>query len=182
MTPTLHTLTTLLNPWRTIRRLDATVQRLQKILDDPLVAGIEIGRDTANFSASFQGSGPQLLAGMFLGLLQEHPEAVNYLQLTFGSPEGPILVTVQRSGGASPHGLRVMAEQEARNLRDALDAAQEQLATAREALQRLERWNGFRRVLLDVIAWTQSGMAGPLPPLPEHLARREGADAGEGEA
>ena len=179
MTPTLHTLTSLLNPWRTIRRLDATVQRLQKILDDPLVAGIEIGRGTADFSAGFRGSGPQLLAGMFLGLLQEHPEAVNYLQLTFGSPEGPLLVTVQRPGGASPHGLRVMAEQEARNLRDALDAAQGQLAAAREALQRVNRWGAFRGVLPDVIAWTHSGMTGPLPPLPEYLAKLEQAYAGE---
>ncbi|MEB3234655.1 MAG: hypothetical protein VKM98_04425 [Cyanobacteriota bacterium] len=115
--PALRTLARLLAPWRTIRRLEATVQRLEKILDDPLVTGIEIGRDTASFTAGFRGSGPQLLAGMFLGLLQEHPEAVNYLELTFGSPEGPILVTVQRPGGASPHSLRVVAEQEARNLR-----------------------------------------------------------------
>ena len=115
--PTFRAIARLLAPWRTIRRLEATVQRLQKILDNPLVAGIEIGRDTASFTAGFRGSGPQLLAGMFLGLLQEHPEAVNYLQLTFGSPEGPILVTVQRPGGASPHNLRAMAEQEARNLR-----------------------------------------------------------------
>jgi hypothetical protein len=114
---TLRAIARLLAPWRTIRRLEATMQRLRKIIEDPLVAGIEIGRDTASFTAGFRGSGPQLLAGMFLGLLQEHPEAVNYLQLTFGSPEGEILVTVQRPGGASPHNLRAMAEQEARNLR-----------------------------------------------------------------
>ena len=71
----LRTLARLLAPWRTIRRLEATVQRLQKILAD------------------------------------------NYLQLTFDTPEGLILVTVQRPGGASPHSLRAMAEQEARNLR-----------------------------------------------------------------
>ena len=188
MTPTLHTLTSLLNPWRTIRRLDATVQRLQKILDDPLVAGIEIGRGTANFSAGFRGSGPQLLAGMFLGLLQEHPEAVNYLQLTFGSPEGPILVTVQRPGGASPHDLRAMAEQEARNLRDALDAAQGQLETAREALWRLHRWGGWplspfaswdADTTIAVATWLQTGMTGPLPPLPEYLAKWEEVVDGE---
>ena len=115
--PALRAIARLLAPWRTIRRLEATVQRLQTILDDPLVAGIEIGHETASFTAGFRGSGPQLLAGMFLGLLQEHPEAVNYLQLTFGSPEGPILVTVQRPGGTSPHDLRAMAEQEARSLR-----------------------------------------------------------------
>lgn len=183
MTPTLHALARFLNPWRTIRRL-------QKTLEDPLLAGIEIGRDTAGLTAGFRGSGPQLLAGMFLGLLQEHPEAVNYLQLTFDSPEGLILVTVQRPGGASPHGLRAMAEQEARNLRAELDAAQEQLATTREALQRLRRWGGWplaapngawdADVALGVGDWLKAGMTGPLPPLPEHLAQREKAEAGEG--
>ncbi|MBU6250956.1 MAG: hypothetical protein KGO47_07320 [Cyanobacteria bacterium REEB417] len=114
--PTLRALAHLLAPWRTIRRLEATVQRLEQVLANPMLAGIEIGRETG-FTAGMRGSGPQLLAGMFMGLLQEHPEAVNYLQLTFGSPEGPILVTVQRPGGASPHSLRAMAEQEARSLR-----------------------------------------------------------------
>ncbi len=114
--PTLRTLARLLAPWRTIRRLEAIVQRLEKILEDPLVAGIEIGSKTASVTAGFQGSGPQLLAGMFVGLLQEHPDAVNYLELTFGSPEGPILVTVQRPGGASPDGLRAQAEQRVRQL------------------------------------------------------------------
>jgi len=114
--PTIRTLARLLAPWRTIRRLEATVQRLEKILENPLVAGIEIGSKTASVTAGFQGSGPQLLAGMFVGLLQEHPDAVNYLQLTFGSLEGPILVTVQRPGGTSPHGLRAQAEQRVRQL------------------------------------------------------------------
>ena len=120
----LRTLARLLAPWRTIRRLEATVQRLEKILDDPLVAGIEIGRETASLTAGLHGSGPQLVAGMFLGLLQEHPEAVNYLEMTFGSPQGPILVTVQRPGGASPHSLRAMAEQEVRSLRAELQRLQ----------------------------------------------------------
>ena len=67
-----------------------------------------------------------------------------------------------------------------RELRQDLVNAQGQLATARKALQRVERLGAFRGVLLDVIAWTQSGMAGPLPPLPEHLAKLEKVDAGEG--
>ena len=64
-------------------------------------------------------------------------------------------------------------------LQDFVDT-QRQLATAREALQRVNRWGAFRGVLPDVNAWTQSGMAGPLPPLPEYLAKWEQADAGEG--
>ena len=71
-------------------------------------------------------------------------------------------------------------ESQNRHLRTDLNDAQEQLATAREALQRVERWGAFRGVLPDVNAWTQSGMTGPLPPLPEWAAKWEEADAGEG--
>ena len=109
MTPTLHTLAHLLNPWRTIRRLEAENQRLK----EQAVLRAQVNREMQK-----------------LIVLQSE-------QLT-------------------------------------------KLATAREALQRLERWGGFRGVLPDLNAWTQSGMTGPLPPLPEYLAKREQADAGEG--
>ena len=111
----LRTLAKVLAPWRTIRRLELANERLEKLLANPTLTGIEIGR-TTGFAVGMEGSGPQLLAGMFVGLLQEHPEAVNYLQLIFGSTEGQILVTVQRPGGASPHDLRAQAEQRVRQL------------------------------------------------------------------
>ena len=66
-----------------------------------------------------------------------------------------------------------------RELRQDLGDAQGQLATAREALQRVERYAGFPKVLLDLIRWIQSGMTGPLPPLPEWVAEWEEADPGE---
>ena len=180
MTPTLHTLTTLLNPWRTIRRLEAENQALVDTLANPTLTGVAIHKDNATFDGS--GPGPQLLAGMFLGLLKEHPEAVNYLEITYGSNQGPVIVTVQKPGGASPHELRAMAEREAKGLR-------EQLATAREALQRLRCWGGWplaspngawdADVAIGVGDWLKAGMTGPLPPLPEYLAKREKADAGQ---
>ena len=55
-----------------------------------------------------------------------------------------------------------------------------ELATAREALRRLVQWGGrpFARgldaeVAFDVANWILSGMTGPLPPLPDHIAKRE---------
>ena len=55
-----------------------------------------------------------------------------------------------------------------------------ELATAREALRRLSQWGGrpFARgldaeVAFDVENWILSGMTGPLPPLPDHITKRD---------
>lgn len=113
--PTLRTLARLLAPWRTIRRLERANKWLTNALANPTLTGMAIHGNSATVGGACPGA--QLLAGMFLGLLEDNPKAVNYLQLTFGSSKGPILVTVQRPGGASPHALRAQAEQELRNLR-----------------------------------------------------------------
>ena len=104
----------LLTPWRTIRQLEGEVERLKKILDNPYLAGIQIGRETG-IEVEMKGSGPQLLAGMFAGLLEKHgADAPNYLGLEFQTRhQGQILVHVQRLHGESPHALRVRAEQRA---------------------------------------------------------------------
>jgi len=51
------------------------------------------------------------------------------------------------------------------------------LATAREAVRRIVRWNLEEfdsEVVQGVYLWaTLNGMAGPLPPLPEWVAKRE---------
>ena len=133
----------LLTPWRTIRqlegeverldveveRLDVEVERLKKILDNPYLAGVQIGRETG-IEVEMQGSGPQLLAGMFEGLLEKDgANAQNYLELQFQTRhQGLILVHVQRLHGKSPHALRVQAEQRA----DAWQALAEQLMAAGE--------------------------------------------------
>jgi len=120
--PTLRTLAHLLAPWRTIRRLERANDRLCRIIEDPFLSGVEIGKE--DMTVGMRGTGPGLLAGMFMGLLEENPQAVNYLEATFKSPKGPILVTVVRPGGATPHNLRAMAEQEARGLRAELERLQ----------------------------------------------------------
>jgi hypothetical protein len=122
--PTLRTLARLLAPWRTIRRLERRNKALSDALANPTLTGIAIHKQQATMG--FAAPGAQMIAGMFLGLLQDNPKAVNYLELTFGSPEGNILVTVQRPGGATPHNLQAQAEQEARNLRAELATAKQE--------------------------------------------------------
>jgi hypothetical protein len=110
----LGTIACLLAPWRTIRQLESEVERLEAIIANPYLAGLEIGRETG-IEVSCQGSGPQLLAGMFAGQLErDGTNAPNYLELEFHTQhQGRILVRVQRLHGKTPHELRVQAEQRA---------------------------------------------------------------------
>ena len=122
----LRTIARLLAPWRTIRRLEATVEQLEKVISNPMLAGIEIGKETS-LTLGMQGSGPQLLAGMFVGLMEEQGKnAPNYLELSFGTPKGRILVTVTQPSGATPHGLRAQAEQRVRELEAELSRLHEE--------------------------------------------------------
>jgi hypothetical protein len=73
--------------------------------------------------------------------------------------------------------LRARFNWEAQKL---VDLKYEQLAMAREALRRLSQWAGrpFAKgwdaeVAFDVADWILSGMTGPLPPLPDHIAKRD---------
>ena len=57
------------------------------------------------------------MAGMFLGLFERHPDAKNYIEMTFSSRLGPVLVTVVKPGGKTPHALRDEAERQLADLR-----------------------------------------------------------------
>jgi hypothetical protein len=127
--PTLRTLVRLLAPWRTIRRLERANKRLSGILANPIMTGLAFHQKSA--TAGISGPGAQMLAGMFLGLLQDNPQAVNYVELTFISPKGNILVTVHRPGGATPHNLRAKAEQEAREAKRETKEAWEEVIRLR---------------------------------------------------
>ena len=126
----------LLTPWRTIRqlegeveRLEGEVERLKKIIANPYLTGVQIGQETG-LEVGMQGSGPQLLAGMFEGLLEKDgANAPNYLGMEFHTRhQGAILVHVQRLSGKSPHALRMQAEERA----DAWQDIAEQLMAAAE--------------------------------------------------
>jgi hypothetical protein len=112
--------------------LERRNKALSNALANPTLTGIAIHKQQATMG--FAAPGAQMIAGMFLGLLQDNPKAVNYLELTFGSSEGNILVTVHRPGGATPHNLRAMAEQEARNLRADLATAKQEAKGLRAEL------------------------------------------------
>jgi len=97
---------------------------------------------------------------------------VNYLEITFGSPEGNIVVTVHRPGGATPDELRAQAVREAKEVKREAELMRGERDVAREAVRRLVTF-GIESVVQGVRFWaTRDGMTGPLPPLPEWLARR----------
>lgn len=104
----------LLTPWRAISQLESEVARLKEIIANPYLVGVQIGKETG-IEVELQGIGPQLLAGMFEGLLEKDgANAPNYLELQFYTRhQGKILVHVQRLSGKSPHALRMQAEERA---------------------------------------------------------------------
>ena len=125
----MRTIARLLTPWRTIRQLERDVKRLEGVIANPYLAGLQIGRDTG-IEVGCRGSGPQLLAGMFEGLLEKDGAAApNYLELEFHTRrQGRILVHVQRLHGETPHAMRVKAEKKAAEWK----AVAEQLVAAAE--------------------------------------------------
>lgn len=119
----LRAIARLLAPWRTIRRLERSNERLCNLIENPELTGIEIGRENADLTAGMRGSGPQLLAGIFLGLMEENRDrAPNFLEMRFETSKGPILVTVTQPHGATPAGLLGQAKQQIRQLEAELEA------------------------------------------------------------
>ena len=104
-------------PWREIKRLQKSNDRLCNALSNPLLTGIEINNGSLEMGFAKDQAGPKILAGMFYGMFLEHPDAINYLETTLSCPKGTILVTVQRWDGKTPDQLRSEAEQELRKLK-----------------------------------------------------------------
>jgi hypothetical protein len=160
MTLTLHTLARFLNPWRTIRRLEAENRRLEWQASDFIDEVSQLRWRN------------QLLKD----------------ELATDNRRGP------RLGHCSTHGLQPSNDWGCPKCVGAivhdLGDAREQLATAKEALWRLQRWGGWPLspvaswdvdTTVAVADWLQRGMTGPLPPLPEHLTQRKGQpDAEQG--
>ncbi len=88
----------------------ARIAELEDAIANPHMTGINLGAE--GLDLGMKGPGPKLIAGMFVGLLEANPEATNYLELTFDSPQGRIVVNVQRPSGKTPHQLRKEAEAE----------------------------------------------------------------------
>jgi hypothetical protein len=123
-----------LAPWREIKRLQKSNDRLYNALSNPLLTGIQINNGSLDIGFAKDEAGPKMLAGMFYGMFLEHPKAVNYLETTLSCPEGSILVTVQRWDGKTPHQLRLEAEQELRSLKSQIAMQAERLRERRKEL------------------------------------------------
>lgn len=90
-----------LNPWGAVRQLRKENERLMETITNPLLTGINIGNGSIDIG--LEGAAPMLLAGMFLGMFEKYPDARNYIECHLTSPSGPVMVTVVRPGGTSPH-------------------------------------------------------------------------------
>lgn len=92
-----------------IAELEREIERLEKVISDPVLAGIEANEGGVNMM--FKGAAPNILAGMFVGILDENTDAQNYITFKFfHERHGLILITVQRYSGKTPHELRKEAE------------------------------------------------------------------------
>ena len=95
------------------RRIDRLVeegnQRVMEAIGNPLLTGINIGNGSMDIG--MEGAGPQLLAGMFLGMFEKYPDAKNYIEVLMSSSKGAVIVTVRRQDGKTPDQLRREAEQ-----------------------------------------------------------------------
>lgn len=95
------------------RRVDGLVEegnrRVQEVIGNPLLTGINIGNGSIDIG--MEGPGPMLLAGMFLGMFEKHPDAKNYIEVHMTSPKGDVIVTVRKREGKTPDELKREAEQ-----------------------------------------------------------------------
>jgi hypothetical protein len=98
-----------LNPWHAAHMLRLENKRLLDLLADPFISGLHY---TAHGGLDVEAKAPAaaLMAGMFMGMFERAPDAKNYIECRFSSKQGPILVTVTRPGGKTPHQLRLEAE------------------------------------------------------------------------
>ena len=86
----------------------------QKVTSETMLRDLSVGNGSIN--ASFEGGAAHLLVDSLANQFVESG-AANYLEMQFHSEAtGPLLLTLQRVNGATPHKLRTKAEKE----RDAL--------------------------------------------------------------
>jgi hypothetical protein len=102
------------------RLVDEGNQRIQEAIGNPLLTGISIGNGSMDIG--MEGAGPQLLAGVFLGMFEKYPDAKNYIEVLMTSSKGDVVVTVRKREGKTPDALRREAEQRVAELEKRLAA------------------------------------------------------------
>lgn len=87
--------------WRE-RALDQTASLRALNLDDARF--LSAGPDELGFSFNFQTRMGSIIGGAFGDLLRQHPEAENFVEMTFTDPldNSKILVTIHRPRGMTP--------------------------------------------------------------------------------
>lgn len=112
------------------------------IVDQAYVTGLETG---GGLSVGFQGAACQMFAAMVAGEFKG-AGGINYVQMTMTHPEtGPLVLTMQRLAGKTPHALRTEAEAK-------LTAAERERDEAREDVERLDFLT-----TTDVEVWEMNG-------------------------
>ena len=103
-------------PVGTVARLKAAEARckaLETALADRVVSQTmltNLAMQDGSLYATIEGGAAGLLAAGFAELLHQHPEATNYLEMSFQVGGKPVIVTVQKGDRPTPHTLRREAE------------------------------------------------------------------------
>jgi hypothetical protein len=141
-------------------RIDRLVQegnrRIEDALGNPLLTGINIGNGSLDIG--MEEPGPQLIAGMFLGMFEKYPDAKNYIEAHLSSSKGDVIVTARRRDGKTPDAMRREAEQKLAVvevlIRTAVASLEAELDAgwspdARSAVRRLRTWVNMIGVGVD---------------------------------
>lgn len=114
---------------KTIERLRSENENLRKALAEKVVSQTmlrELSAGNGSINAAFEGGAAHLLADAFADQFLES-EATNYLEVHLHSAAtGPLVVTLQRVNGKTPHQLRAEAEKERDALRAKIEAMEKQ--------------------------------------------------------
>lgn len=160
----------------------------ERVISETMLRDLSVGNGSIN--ANFEGGAVHLLVDALAGQFSESGSE-NYLEMHFHSPAtGPLVATLQRVNGKTPHQLREAAEKETKNLREGLkrmcldeDAAAKEAKALRAKIAEMEQqepvaWmssrNGFickenKNPDYNVPLYALPG-AQPVPSVPEGFA------------
>ena len=127
---------------KTIERLRSENEHLRKALAEKAVSQTmlrELSVGNRSINAAFEGGAAHLLADAFADQFLEK-EATNYLEVHLHSAAtGPLVVTLQRVNGKTPHQLRAESEKERDQLRSDLATAEQDSRQKQARIERLEK-------------------------------------------
>lgn len=112
---------------------EAEIERLLKIIADPTVFVDEV--QSKGVSINIQHWAIKFFAASFAQTFNE-TKAVNYIEMTLGHPDtGPLIVTLQKLVGKTPHELREQAEKERDKAREEAEELRTRLKEAYDKLK-----------------------------------------------